>query len=88
MHSSQNRVFGTKKSVRFSSVAALAKDLQFYWSSSVAVAIVLGARGTVPVVCSVVLLKGSEAFVRDLAKAASPGSSDEAMSRFTKGMRF
>ena len=30
-------------------------SLQFYWSSSVIVPIVLGARGIVPVVCSIVL---------------------------------
>ena len=41
----------------FSSNVAAFVSMQFYWSSSVAVAIVLGARGIVPVFCSIVLPK-------------------------------
>ena len=35
---------------------------KFYWSSYVAVTIVLGARNIVPVVCSIVLLRGSDPY--------------------------
>ncbi len=42
------------------------------WSSSVTVAmIIFGARDIVPVVCSIVLSKSSEPFMRDLARAAT-----------------
>ena len=50
--------------------------LQSYWSSRLAVAIVLGASGIVPVLCSTVLSKGGKPLMWGFVRAAtSPFSS-------------
>ena len=63
MHDEQGPVGYLRGTSGSRDVNASLVSLQFIWPSSVAVAIVLGAKDIVTVVCSIVLSKGSEPFM-------------------------
>lgn len=64
--------FRWRSRLNFENVLSWARRFLSIWITNVAVPIVSGARGIVPLVCSIVLSESSGPFPRDLARAATP----------------